>query len=182
MTENEILERFGVWVESLPEDTSALRAAYESKDVSKESKKILVGGLAYLLRKIDIVPDYLGGLGSVDDAMVLREIARLAMESGLADFPDDEKMGVIVNMANETSVVQEFLGELYEAFVAYVKTLPAMKVRNRDADMVLDDSEAGEQFGYELDDELKSYKTRSIDGGEKALRELKSFIKAKVNR
>lgn len=182
MTENEILERFGVWVESLPEDTTALRSAFESKDVSRETKKILIGGLSYLLRKIDIVPDYLGGLGSVDDAMVLRESARLAMESGLGDFSDDEKMGVIVNMANETSVVKEFLGELYESFVAYVEELPAMKVRNRDADMVLDDSDAGEQFGYELDDELKSYKTRPVEGGDKALRELKSFIKAKVKK
>lgn len=179
MTENGILEKFGAWVESLPEDTKALRAAYEAEGVSRETKKIIIGGLAYLLKKIDIVPDYLGGLGSVDDAMVLRESARLATASGLGDLEGENKEK-IEKLSEESTIVKEFLDDLYDPFAEYVASLPEEKVRNRNADMVLDESDAKEQFGYELDDELKSYKVRSVDGGAKALRELKSFIKAKV--
>ena len=174
-----MLEKFGEWVASLPEDTKALRAAYEAEQLPREAKKLIVGGLAYLLRKIDIVPDYLGGLGSVDDAMVLRESARLALEAGFGDTSDEIK-APLEKLAEEVGVVKEFLEDLYEPFVAYVEGLPAMKVRSRDADKVLDDADAKEQFGYELDDELKSYEVRPVEGGDKALRELKSFIKAKV--
>ena len=47
---------------------------------------------------------------------------------------------------------------------------------------LLDDPEAAEQFNYELADELRAYNARPIEGGERALRELRSFIRAKVNK
>jgi uncharacterized membrane protein YkvA (DUF1232 family) len=179
MNENEILEKFAGWVESLPEDAKALRAAVEDEAAKREAKRHLIAGLSYLLRKIDIVPDYLGGLGSVDDAMVIRMSAHAAQKAGLEGLGDEPKAAV-EKLAAEIDVIQDFLEDLTEPFTAYVEGLPEMKVRGRTADRILDEPEAWEQFGYELNDELKSYEVRPVEGGAKALRELRSFIKAKV--
>jgi len=181
MTDQEFLDVFGSWVGSLKDDATAIRAGYELEGAERDAKRILVAGLSYLLRKIDIVPDYLGGLGSVDDAMVLRLTAAKALAHGLAGL-DGDTMDRLTKMAGEGKVVQGFLGDDYAAFDRYVDSLPDMAVRGRTADAVIDDAGLAEQFGYELNDELKSYEARPIEGGDKAIRELRSFVRAKVNR
>jgi uncharacterized membrane protein YkvA (DUF1232 family) len=181
MTDNELLDKFGSWVESLTDDAKAMRAAVEAEGVSREAKRNLIAGLSYLLRKIDIVPDYLGGLGSVDDAMVMRVSTKLALDAGLGTV-DDETKSHLEKLSADVSVVEEFLGDLFDSFKDYTAGLPDTKVRGRSADTVLDDDDARQQFGYELDDELKSFEIRPVEGGDKALRELCSFIKAKVTK
>ncbi len=181
MTDQEYLDVFGQWVAGLPKDAEALKAVYEGENVDREIKLMAVGALAYLLRKIDIVPDYLGGLGTVDDAMVLRLMAKKALPKGIEGV-DASVIEHLQKMAQDVAVIEEFLGEDFSALEKYVDSLTSQPVRNRTPEKVLDDAEAAEQFAYELSDELRAYQVRSIDGGERALRELRSFIRAKVNK
>ncbi len=174
MTNEELIELFGGWVNSLPEDTRALQAAVDAEGTSREAKLILVGGLAYLLRKIDIVPDYLTGVGVVDDVFVLR-IASAEANLG-ADAPDVQALG------DSLGPVKDYLGDLYPGLVDYVKGLPDDPVRGRTADKVLDDGETYKQFTRELGDELDSFAPKPITDGDRALREIKSFIKAKIEK
>ncbi|PKN44586.1 MAG: hypothetical protein CVU59_11310, partial [Deltaproteobacteria bacterium HGW-Deltaproteobacteria-17] len=63
MTDLELLQHLEAWVANLGEDTKILRKALDSEGISRDAKKYLLGGLSYMLRKVDIIPDYLGGIG-----------------------------------------------------------------------------------------------------------------------
>lgn len=174
MTNEELIELFGGWINSLPDDTKAIQAAVDAEGTPREAKLMLVGGLSYLLRKIDIVPDYLTGVGVVDDVFVLRIAAG---EAGLgADAPEVQALG------ESLEPVQEYLGDLYAGLVEYVKGLAEDPVRGRTADKILDDEATYKQFTRELADELASFAPKPITDGDRALREIKSFIKAKLDK
>lgn len=172
MTNEELIQLFGEWTNSLPEDTKALQAVVDAEETPREAKLMLVGGLSYLLRKIDIVPDYLAGVGVVDDCMVLR-IA--AAESGLDD-------GAVSELGGAIGPLKEYLGNLYGGLVDFVKALPDDEVRGRNAAKIIDNAEAYAQFKRELADELDSYAPKPITDADRALREIKSFIKAKLDK
>lgn len=55
------------------------------KDVSSVKKLLIVGSLLYLVSPVDIVPDYIIGLGILDDITVLSFIW-LALRSELDDY------------------------------------------------------------------------------------------------
>ena len=66
------------------------------RDVSTKSIVIIVVALAYLISPIDLIPDYIIGLGQIDDAVILglslyflekdlmkyKQIGRTGMDSG----------------------------------------------------------------------------------------------------
>jgi uncharacterized membrane protein YkvA (DUF1232 family) len=181
MTNSELITTFGEWAGSLPGDATALRAAVEDGATPREAKRHLLGGLSYLLRKIDIVPDYLAGVGVVDDCFVLRLAAKLAVSTGLGDLGADQADAVKA-LAGACGPVETFLGDLYPKLEAMVKGFADETVRGRTSDKILDDKEAHAQFLRELHDELQSYAPKPITDGERALRDLKSFLKAKLDR
>lgn len=181
MTDIGILEKFGEWTSRLPEDAEALRKAFEAGETPRPSRELLIGGLAYLLRKIDIVPDYLGGLGSVDDVLVMRIAAFLAVKNGLGDL-EEETASKVKALSTDQGAIKTYLEELYDGFESYVEALPGQAVRGRNASQVIDDPDTRQQFLYELNDEIKNYVAKPIENGERALRELKSFIKAKLKK
>ncbi len=178
---NELIDVFNDWINTLPQDTRTMRAALEADGTPREAKRYLVGGLSYLLRKIDIVPDYLTGVGVVDDAAVLRIACQLAHESGLGDLSGEVKSEV-ETLAGSTGPLETYLGDLHEKLVAFVKELPDETVRGRTADKVLDAPEAHKQFLRELKDELDAYSPQAITDPDRAAREIKSFFKAKLDK
>lgn len=177
----ELVDLFNEWINTLADDAKTLRAALEAGETPREAKRLLVGGLSYLLRKIDIVPDYLTGVGLVDDAAVLRVAAGLAASSGLGDL-DVELAGKVEALGASTKPLASYLGDLYGKFEGFVKKMPDEVVRARTADKVLDDKEAHLQFLRELNDEIDSYSPQTITDPDRALRELKSFFKAKLDK
>lgn len=178
---NELVDVFNGWINSLAEDARSLRAAMEAAETPRAAKRFIVGGLSYLLRKIDIVPDYLTGVGVVDDAAVLRVAAGLAVGAGLGDL-DVEVAGKIEALGSSTKPLETYLGDLYGKFKAFVEKMPDETVRARNADKVLDDKDAYQQFLRELNDEIESYAPKGITDPDRALRELKSFFKAKLDK
>ena len=177
----ELIDTFNDWINTLADDTATLRAAVEAEGTPRDAKRVLVGGLSYLLRKIDIVPDYLTGVGVVDDAAVLRVAAKLAHEAGLGEL-DFEVASKIEGLAGGVGTLEGYLGDLQEKLVAFVQALPDEAVRGRNADKILDDKEAYMQFLRELNDEIDSYQPTAIDDAERAAREIKSFFKAKLDK
>ncbi len=175
MNENELLQAMDRWVKDLAGDALEMRKALDSEGISRDAKKYLIGGLAYLLRKVDIIPDYMGGIGVLDDASVMRVAVKLALESGLpGGSPALTKLG------EEAELVKSALEEFYDTFEGYVKGLPAEKIRNRNADTILDEPGSLDQFDRELEDETRGYKPKPLAQNSRTLRELKSFIKSKI--
>jgi uncharacterized membrane protein YkvA (DUF1232 family) len=177
----ELIDTFNEWINTLVDDAKVLRAGMEDAEAPRDARRLLVGGLSYLLRKIDIVPDYLSGVGVVDDAIVLRLAAKLALESGLGDMGAVAVNGLTA-LSKTTKPLEDYLGDLYGKLVEYVKALPDDEVRGRTADKVLDDPEVQKQFLRELTDELDAYAPKPITDPERAAREIKSFIKAKLDK
>lgn len=177
----ELVDVFNGWINSLAQDAKTLRSGLEAAGTPREAKRFLIGGLSYLLRKIDIVPDYLSGVGLVDDCAVLRISSALASNSGLGSL-DVEVAGKINALGESTPPLEEYLGDIFGKLQDLVAKMPDEPVRARTADKILDDPEAYKQFLREVKDELDNYVPTSITDEERSLRELKSFFKAKLDK
>lgn len=175
MNETELLQAMDEWVKNLAVDANVMRATIDVEGTSREAKKFIIGGLAYLLRKVDIIPDYMGGIGVLDDASVMRIACKLALDSGVPAASAEFK-----KLADESELVKVALDEFYGQFENYVKNLPIEKIRNRNADTILDEPGSIDQFDRELEDETRGYKPKPLAQNTRTLRELKSFIKSKV--
>lgn len=177
----EVIDLFNTWIDTLADDAGSLRAAAMADETPQDAKRLLVGGLSYLLRKIDIVPDYLTGVGVVDDAVILRTAAKLAVDAGLGSLEDGAATR-LTELAKSLDAMGDYLGDLQDKLVAFTEALPGETVRGRTADTVLDDESARQQFLRELKDELDGYEPKHIEDAERAARELLSFFKAKLNK
>ncbi len=175
MNDTELLLKLEAWVANLGEDTKVLRKALDSQGISRDSKKYILGGLSYMLRKVDIIPDYLGGIGVLDDAAVMRVSAKLALEAGVPAADDDFK-----RLVDDDHMTRLLFDNLYDGFVNYVKRLPDERIRNRNADHILDEAGCMEQFDRELEDEIRGYSPKPLGQNDRTIREFRSFIKSKV--
>lgn len=175
MTETELLQKLDPWVKNLAEDTQVMRRALDSSDITREAKRFILGGLSYMLRKVDIIPDYLGGIGVLDDAAVMRVTAKLALDAGV---PNADV--AFARLAADDTLVRELFADMYDTFVNYVRKLPEERIRNRNADHILDEEGCLEQFDRELEDEIRGYTPKPLGDNERTIREFRSFIKSKV--
>jgi uncharacterized membrane protein YkvA (DUF1232 family) len=175
MNETELLQAMDEWVKNLAIDAKVMRATMDSAGVSREAKKYIIGGLSYLLRKVDIIPDYMGGIGVLDDASVMRIACMLALKEGAPSASDEFK-----KLGQEAELVKVALEGFYDKFEGYVINLPIEKIRNRNADTILDEPGSLDQFDRELEDETRGYRAKPLAQNTRTLRELKSFIKSKV--
>ena len=123
-------------------DIGRVRAALEDPSLDHESKRLLVGALAYVLDSFDMFPDHFSGLGYVDDAMVLRVAAAQTVAEG-ATF-----RGLLL-LSKDTAEIERMLGSLYEPLWRLVKALTAKSIRGRTADQVLQDKNV--RAGFEAD-------------------------------
>ena len=76
----------------------------------------------------------------------------------------------------------DLLRDLYEGLVDYVKSLPEEEVRGRNAEKVLGKEDVFAQFMRELKDEIDGYAAKPITDGDRALRDIKSFISELVRQ
>ncbi len=75
--ETRCLDAFPQWIRSLADDATALAQLLSSDSLPEEARRLLAGGLNYVFKSLDLIPDGLEGLGFLDDAFVLRTAARL---------------------------------------------------------------------------------------------------------
>jgi uncharacterized membrane protein YkvA (DUF1232 family) len=150
-----LMDTFNRFIEGLARDAAALREAALDTKVPREARRILVGSLDYLPRQFDIIPDHFAEIGALDDAFVLRIGAMLAVKAGLGEIDLDSDLE-LQRLASDVPLIRSFLADAYPLLVAYVVRLPDLHVRGRDADRVLDDADARDQFLRELRRDLAS--------------------------
>jgi uncharacterized membrane protein YkvA (DUF1232 family) len=81
--------------------------------------------------RLDLVPDWEGGIGALDDVMMLRVCAQLAAGHGLSEVSEAHEIN-LARMANEAERISEFLGtEAYDKLRAYAAKLSTTAVRGR---------------------------------------------------
>jgi uncharacterized membrane protein YkvA (DUF1232 family) len=141
------------------------------------TRRYITGGLNYLFKSLDLIPDGIEDLGYLDDAFVLRVAAALALHEVPAA---KEEHPVLDRLAADAKLIAELLGKDYVRLETYVKTLTKGAARGRSVDEILSDEQARTAFLHEVTGWASSYATPSFTRDEKNLVKLQSFLGAKL--
>ena len=79
--ETRCLDAFPQWIRSLADDATALAQLLSTDSLPLEARTFLAGGLNYVFKSLDLIPDRLEDLGFVDDAFVFRVAASISPSS-----------------------------------------------------------------------------------------------------
>ena len=178
MTElvNRCLDTFPEWLRTLA--TDALDASQILATNAPESaRRYVAGGLNYLFKSLDLIPDGIEDLGYLDDAFVLRVAASLAVQDAAAV---KEEAPVLARLAGDAKLVQELLGKDYVRLETYVKGLTRGAARGRSVDDILNDDSVKGAFLHEVKGWASSYTAPTFTRDEKNIVKLQSFLSAKL--
>ena len=181
------LDTFPTWLRSLGEDAEKLGGVLESGSLGTPAREAIAGGLNYLFKSLDLIPDGIDDIGFLDDAFVLRVAADLAIsaDDGGAGQSYREGTGAgdlaaIGPLANDADVVREFLGKDYVRLESYVKGLKKGAARGRSVGDILTDQSVRNDFLSDVRGFAKSYESPSFSREERNLIKLKAFFDAKL--
>ncbi len=169
------LDTFPNWLRTLGDDASALAAWMADETAPEAARRYIAGGLNYLFKSLDLIPDGIEDLGYLDDAFVLRVAAALA----IAEAPS-AKVDVLSRLGGEAGLVSELLGDKAGAFEAYVRSLTKGAARGRTVDEILGDRETLKGFVGEVAAWSKTYEAPVFSRDEKNLVKLKAFLAEKI--
>jgi uncharacterized membrane protein YkvA (DUF1232 family) len=167
---------FPEWLRTLASDATELAGALASSETPEITRRYIAGGLNYLFKSLDLIPDGIEDLGYLDDAFVLR----VAAAHALREAPASKDTPVLARLAADTKVIADLLGKDYGRLEAYVRTLTRAAARGRSVDDILKDAAAGSAFQHEVTGWAASYETPSFARDEKNLVKLQSFLGAKL--
>ena len=171
---------FQKWIDNYAEDIRVLKSVLKEDDAPEDLKRLIVGTLNYGLKQLDLIPDFYAPVGLIDDAMIIRIFANLGIDYIIALENDALKKKLLV-LAEDDAVILEFVGEeIYNALTKYVKGLPDKKVRQRDAKIVLGNTDILDEFIEDIEVELKGYVGSKIEDHETVEKDLLSFLKLKL--
>jgi uncharacterized membrane protein YkvA (DUF1232 family) len=170
------LDLFPEWLRTLAADAGELAKVLASTSADEGTRRYVAGGLNYLFKSLDLIPDGIEDLGFLDDAFVIRVAASLALH----EHPASRDEAVLVRLAADTKLIADLLGKDYARLSSYVKTLTRGTARGRTVDDLLHDDAARAAFLHEVSGWAKSYETPSFSRDEKNLVKLQSFLGAKL--
>lgn len=172
------LDTFPGWLRSLGDDAENLSGLLEEKDLSEGGREAVVGGLNYLFKSLDLIPDGIDDIGYLDDAFVLRVAADIA--SGDTGDIDAEKRKVVGALGSDCDTIREFLGDNYGRLESYVKGLRKGAARGRAVSDILADADVLAEFVSDVRGFARAYQAPSFAREEKNLIKLRAFFDAKL--
>ena len=181
MSDNEAsyLDTFPTWLRSLGDDAETLGSLLTEGGLSGEAREAIAGGLNYLFKSLDLIPDGIDDIGYLDDAFVLRVAADLAAAEDSPDATPDALKG-LGSLSNDCETIREFLGGDYARLEAYVKGLRKGAARGRSVADILGDEAVQGEFLSDVRGFAKTYEPPSFSREEKNLIKLKAFFDAKL--
>ena len=181
MSENDpkYLDVFPEWLRSLGDDAEQLGVLIAETALPEEARRAIAGGLNYLFKSLDLIPDGIDDIGYLDDAFVLRVAADAAVREDVSSLAP-EKLRVVNRLANEADSVREFLGDDYARMESYVTSLRKGAARGRSVSDILGDDQTQADFLSDLRGFAKSYESPSFGREEKNLIKLRAFFDAKL--
>ena len=173
------LEIFPHWLSGLAEDVRTIQSALAG-DLNREVKATLTGGVNYLFKSLDLVPDGIDDIGYLDDAFVLRMASRRACNQGIEPLSEEirAKLG---RMSMDVDTIRELLGDdLHVRFEKYTDALANGSARGRTVEEILDEADMASEFNAELSDFISSYDDPGFTADEKNIIKLKAFMEARL--
>jgi uncharacterized membrane protein YkvA (DUF1232 family) len=171
------LDLFPEWLRSLAADAGELAKVLASSTTPESTRRYVAGGLNYLFKSLDLIPDGIEDLGFLDDAFVLRVAASLALHDAPTAKNDAP---ILARLAGDTKIISDLLGKDFARLEAYVKTLTRGSARGRSVDDLLRDAAVRSAFQHEVEGWAASYETPTFARDEKNLVKLQSFLSAKL--
>lgn len=172
------LESFPQWLRTLGNDAEAIAQVTGNDKAPEAARRALVGGLNYMFKSMDLIPDGIDDIGYLDDAFILRVSASLAVAAGLSG--DEYK--AIATLAADTDLIKSFLDAEYPRLEHYVQSLARGTTRGRSVDDVLTSAPVRGEFSADVHGFARSYAAPSFTREEKTLIKLRAFLDAKLPR
>jgi uncharacterized membrane protein YkvA (DUF1232 family) len=171
--------KFQEWIDDYEHDVALFKDILRDEDTPAPLRRLVAGGLMYLIRKFDLIPDYLKPVGLLDDAIVLRVTADLGAEHTAELNPRFMKQ--MFKLANDAEVVKAFFGDGYRDLENYVRKQPDEAVHGITGASVVEHASSRDELLTQVNEEMKSFEANAITDGAKVERELKSYIHAKLD-
>jgi len=174
------LEIFPNWLRTLDEDVQTILSSLKSSDISEDARKALTGGINYLFKSLDLIPDGIDDIGYLDDAFILRLAAKCALDGEIGKI-DDELMRKLGALVNDTDLIKELLGEdIFDRLDKYTRDLRKGAARGRTVDEIIADDGIFKEFAAEAASFIKEYSSPGFSKDEKNLIKLIAFLDAKL--
>ena len=143
------LDVFPAWLRSLGEDAEKLGGLSAVTSLSEGARQVIVGGVNYIFKSLDLVPDGIDDIGYMDDAFVLRVAAELAMREDLAGLSPDQ-LRALNRLGEESDVARRFLGADFGRLESYVSGLRKVAARGRSVQDIVHDANTRGAFLSDL--------------------------------
>lgn len=173
------LDVFPGWLRSLSGDAEALGAILGKKGGSEAAREVIAGGLNYLFKSLDLVPDGTDDIGYLDDTFVLRITADLAIREDTSGV-SAESLRELNRLANDADTVRAFLGGDAARLEAYVTSQRKGAARGRSAHDIARVPAVCDAFMSDLRGFAKGYQPPNFAREEKNLVRLRAFFDAKL--
>jgi uncharacterized membrane protein YkvA (DUF1232 family) len=174
------LDVFPSWLATFNQDVSTVLGALKTEGLDAGAFRFLAGGINYVFKSLDLIPDGIDDIGYLDDAFIIRLAAKAALESGKGAI-DDDSFSKIQKLAGDSDLVEEFLGEsIFKRLDNYARNLAKGAARGRTVDEIAERSGAFEEFSKEASDFISEYSAPGFSRDEKNLIKLKAFLEAKL--
>ncbi|MET0284462.1 MAG: YkvA family protein [Polyangiales bacterium] len=174
MGDEKLLDAFGAWLQALGRDAELLGGLLTSDEADDAARKASAGGLNYLFKSLDLIPDGIDDIGYLDDAFVLR----VAAAQAIASSPNAGKE--VVQLAAENDLVKQFLGETYSRLDHYVTGLRTGAARGRTVQDILGSEDVLEEFLEDVKGFAADYRAPGFSRDPKNLIKLRAFFDAKL--
>jgi uncharacterized membrane protein YkvA (DUF1232 family) len=168
------LEMFPQWLRSLGEDAAALAESIAAAS-DDDATRSLVGGLNYIFKSLDLIPDGIDDIGFLDDAFVLR----VASAQAVAAMPGAKK-GVVERLSDDARAVGEFLGDDAVRLEKYVLGLRKGAARGRTVEEILGDAAMKREFLQEVKAWAAAFQSPSFTRDPRTLVKMRAFLRAKL--
>ena len=173
------LETFPAWLRSLGEDAEAMAGLLADDRIPGSAREVIAGGLNYLFKSLDLIPDGIDDIGYLDDAFVLRIAADLARKDQSGKIEPD-KLRRLNELADEVGVVREFLEKDFPRLEGYVKGLRRGAARGRAVSDIVGNDTVRSDFLSDVRGFMNNYEAPGFAREEKNLIKLRAFFDAKL--
>lgn len=173
------LEAFSAWLASLADDARAMAALAASAELPGPANRLVMTGLNYLLKSLDLIPDGTEDLGFIDDAFVLRATSSLALAT-LETPGEGNALAALSRLAADAVLIERFLGDDSPRLFGYVRAFGNLAARGRSVDELSVDPEARAALVADLEAWARSYEPPSFSRDPRTLVKLSSFLKARL--
>ncbi len=173
------LDIFPTWLRNLGHDAEELAELLEVSGMAADAQQAVAGGLNYLFKSLDLIPDGIDDIGYLDDAFVLRVAADLASHEDTGDATS-EQLASLSRLTNDCDIIREFLEADYARLESYVKGLRNGAARGRSVNDIVGEEDVRKEFLSDVRGFAKTYESPSFAREEKNLIKLKAFFDAKL--